>query len=89
MGENVQNFFVNVKPVRILVSIKNNRTGNYASAISSDVDATYSHTVRILHKLEDFELVESKKEGRKKIVELTDEGREMAECCAELLSKMP
>jgi len=89
MGEEeLESFFINQKPVKILVNINNEFTGNYASELSSEVDATYSHTVRILHQLEDYNLVESKKDGRKKVVELTEEGEEIAEGCGDLLSKL-
>ena len=87
MGEEeLESFFINEKPVKILVNINNEFTDNYASELSSEVDATYSHTVRILHKLEDYNLVESKKDGRKKVVELTNEGEEIAKQCGGLLS---
>ncbi|MFB6241304.1 MAG: hypothetical protein ABEJ36_00695 [Candidatus Nanosalina sp.] len=88
MGEDLESFFVNVKPVRILVNLNSGFTDNYASALSSEVDATYSHTVRILHQLEDFGLVESSKEGRKKVIELTSEGEEVAKKCGDLLGEL-
>ncbi|MFB6116289.1 MAG: winged helix DNA-binding protein [Candidatus Nanosalina sp.] len=87
-GKDLESFFINEKPVKILVNINSGFTGNYASELSSEVDATYSHTVRILHQLEEFELIESEKDGRKKVVELTDEGEEIAKTCGELLNKL-
>lgn len=87
MGEQeLESFFINEKPVKILVNINSGFTDNYASELSSEVDATYSHTVRILHQLEDFDLVESEKDGRKKVVELTEEGEDIAKTCGDLLS---
>lgn len=88
MGEELESFFINEKPVRILVNLHSGFTDNYASALSSEVDATYSHTVRILHKMEDFDLVESKKNGRRKEVELTDRGKEVAESLSEVMASM-
>ncbi len=88
MGEeDLESFFINEKPVKILVNINSGFTDNYASELSSEVDATYSHTVRILHQLEEFDLVDSEKDGRKKVVELTDEGEKIAKRCGELLSE--
>lgn len=84
--EDLESFFINKKPVKILVNINSGFTDNYASELSSEVDATYSHTVRILHQLEEFNLVNSEKEGRKKVVELTEEGEEIAKQCGDLLS---
>ena len=87
MGEeDLESFFINHKPVKIIVNINSGFTDNYASELSSEVDATYSHTVRILHQLEEFNLIESEKDGRKKVVELTDEGEEIAKRCGNLLS---
>ena len=84
--DDLERFFINEKPVKILVNINSGFTDNYASELSSEVDATYSHTVRILHQLEDFDLVESEKDGRKKVVELTQEGEKIAKRCGDLLS---
>lgn len=85
MGDSLQEFFVNVKSAKILVSLSNPSTDNYASEISTQVDCTYSHTVRILHKMENKGLVDSDKKGRKKVVELTGEGREVAEDLGDLM----
>jgi len=84
--EELESFFINEKPVKLLVNINNGFTDNYASELSSEVDATYSHTVRILHQLEDFNLIHSEKDGRKKVVELTSEGEEIAAQCGDLLA---
>lgn len=84
----MQEFFVNVKSAKILVSLSNPSTDNYASEISSNVDCTYSHTVRILQKLEEKGLVDSKKKGRKKMVELTSDGREIAQNLGDLMHSL-
>lgn len=88
MGEDLEKFFVNVKPARILVELNNQFSENYPSKISGEVDATYSHTVRIIHRLEGYGLVESHKDGRKKLLELTDDGTEVARKCSELLTEL-
>jgi DNA-binding MarR family transcriptional regulator len=49
------------------------------------VDCTYSHTVRILDKLEEYGLVEREKDGRKVNCSLTDEGQERAEALVNFL----
>ena len=88
MGEDLERFFVNVKPARILVKLNNQFSENYPSQIAGEVGATYSHTVRIVHRLEDYGLIESHKEGRKKLLELTDDGTEVAKKCSELLTEL-
>lgn len=85
MDDSLEEFFINVKSAKILVSLNNPTSDNYASEISSRVDCTYSHTVRILQKFEENGLVDSSKEGRKKMVELTAKGNEIAEKLGELM----
>ncbi|PSH00435.1 MAG: hypothetical protein BRC30_03555 [Nanohaloarchaea archaeon SW_7_46_7] len=88
MGESLQEFFVNVKSAKILVNLSDPSTDNYASEISSNVGCTYSHTVRILHKFDDKGLVETNKEGRKKIIELTEDGRDIAQNLGDLIHSL-
>lgn len=87
MGEDIEEFFINTKPVKIVVKLDDQFTDNYASAISTEVDATYSHTVRIIQRLEEFEIVETERSGRKKELKLTEKGKELAEVFGELLSR--
>lgn len=86
--EDLESFFLNVKPVKILIALNNPGTENYASAISKQTDCTYSHTVRIIQKLEDKGLVESNMKGRKKEIELTEQGLELAKALSEALDLM-
>lgn len=86
--DSLKEFFVNVKSAKILVSLSNPTTDNYASEISSNVDCTYSHTVRIIQKFEDRGLVDTKKKGRKKMIQLTSNGREIAEDLGELMHSL-
>ncbi|MFB6147950.1 MAG: winged helix DNA-binding protein [Candidatus Nanohaloarchaea archaeon] len=88
MAEELEDFFLNRKPVRIMVSLRQQTTDNYASAVSSQVDATYSHTIKVLQKMRDFGLVEFEKKGRKKMIELTSEGEDIAEKLSELVQKL-
>ncbi|MFO7793611.1 MAG: winged helix DNA-binding protein [Candidatus Nanohaloarchaea archaeon] len=86
--EDLESFFLNVKPVKILITLNNPGTDNYASAISKETDCTYSHTVRIIQKLEDGGLVESNMKGRKKEIELTEKGLELAKALSGALHLM-
>lgn len=79
MGEDLEEFFLNKKPVRIIVSLSHRTTDNYASAVSREVDATYSHTIKVLQKMKDFDLVQFQKKGRKKEIVLTEKGEDIAE----------
>jgi DNA-binding MarR family transcriptional regulator len=84
----LEDFFLNVKPAKILIVLNDPNTESYASAISKKTDCTYSHTVRIIQKMEGFGLVESSMKGRKKELELTEEGQELAKALSEVMHLM-
>ena len=65
------------KPAGILLSLHNS-DGKYASILSKENDCTYTHTLKILSQLEENRIVEFKKEGRIKFVELTTLGEDVA-----------
>ncbi len=85
--EDLDDFFLNCKPAKIMVKLGDKSTDNYASSLSSEVDATYAHTVRIIAKMEEFDLIETEKKGRKKIIKLTDEGEDVSEDLTSLFNK--
>ena len=74
----IESLFLRKKPARLLVFIKKVRKP-YESILAKKIDSTYSHTVKLLQKMESLGLVQFKKEGRVKYVELTDRGAELAE----------
>lgn len=84
MEEELKYMFIHEKPVRILVKLQSPQE-YYASALSTEIDATYSHTVKILQRMQEHELVEFEERGRKKIVTLTEKGKKIAEVLRELL----
>lgn len=87
MSENPEKLFINSKPVRIIVKLSR-KSDYYASALSTEVDATYSHTVKILQRMNEHSLVEFEKKGRKKMVKLTDKGEALAEIFRELVAEL-
>lgn len=82
-----EDIFLHKKPARIMVHLNNPARDNYTSQIAREIDCTYSHAVRITHKLEETGLVKTREEGRKKILELTNTGEEIAELLSELLHR--
>lgn len=80
----MEELFINEKPVKALITLRRNRE-MYCSKISREVDTTYAHTVRILSRLEEESLIETRKEGRKKFIKLTSEGEKYAEKFQQLL----
>lgn len=86
--EGLEEFFLHKKPVDLMVKLHGKSRNCYASALSSDIDATYSHTVKILQRMEEHDLVEFEKEGRKKTIELTQKGRSIAKKLRRLLNDL-
>lgn len=83
----MKDIFLKEKPVMALVSIRRERDEIYCSMISKRIDTTYAHTVKIVSRLEEEGLIESEKSGRKKILNLTDEGEEYADKFLDLINK--
>ena len=88
MGRSIDELFLHLKPVKIIVRMKDPTTENYASALASQADCTYSHAVRIIQEMDEKDLIETEKKGRRKQIELTEEGDRIAEELAELMSIM-
>ena len=86
MGSDAVNLILQQKPARVLLTI-NSEGGTYASVISREIESTFSHTTKILAKLEDIGLVKFKQDGndnRVKQVVLTSRGEAAAALVAEL-----
>ena len=71
--------FFRRKPAMILVALKKNLRNRYGSVLAKEVDCTYSHTVKILQEMERAGLVGFEKQGRIKIIQLTDNGNKVAD----------
>ena len=70
--------FFREKPASMLVELKNADSNVYASVLAKQIDCTYSHVVKILQEMHRADLINFKKEGRLKLLELTKRGREVA-----------
>lgn len=84
----LEDIFLHVKPAKILVGLVRGHDTKYASVLSKEADCTYSHTVKILDQFKAHGLIEFRKEGRKKLIELTDEGEDVANSMADLIDSM-
>lgn len=73
----MKELFLNEKPVLALVTIYR-QDETYGSKVAREIDTTYAHTVRIIQRLNDEELIRSRKDGRKKLVRLTEQGEQYA-----------
>ena len=81
----LQSFYLKEKPVMALVTIRRARDEIYCSMISKKIDTTYAHTVKTISRMEEDGFVRSKKKGRKKILELTPQGREFSDKFLDLI----
>lgn len=87
-GDNeIEKLFFKVKPVKIMVNI-GGRNESYARKLSKDVGVTYAHTVKILNRMKDYNLISFEPQGRKKIVTFTDDGREIVNALSEAHQKV-
>ena len=71
--------FFRRKPAMILVALKKNLKNRYGCILAKEVDCTYSHTVKILQEMEKAGLVGFEKQGRIKVIQLTDTGTKVAD----------
>ena len=78
MKDNFDIFFRR-KPALMLVALKKLSKARYGSILAKEVDCTYSHAVKILQTLEELGLVTFEKQGRIKLIKLTNKGQEVAE----------
>lgn len=70
--------FFREKPAMMLVELKNASNNVYASVLAKQIDCTYSHVVKILQEMQKADLINFKKEGRLKLLELTKKGEDIA-----------
>ena len=71
--------FFRKKPAMILVALRKSNKNRYGSVLAKEVDCTYSHAVKILQEMEKARLVNFEKQGRIKIIKLTENGDKIAE----------
>mgnify|MGYP001613554009 CR=1 FL=1 len=71
--------FFRRKPAMILVALRSSNKNRYGSVLAKEVDCTYSHAVKILQEMEKAKLVNFEKQGRIKMIKLTENGDKIAE----------
>lgn len=77
--EDIFEVFFRKKPAMILVALRKSNKYKYGSVLAKEVDCTYSHAVKILQQMEKSRLVSFEKQGRIKVIKLTDNGDKIAE----------
>lgn len=70
--------FFREKPAMMLVTLLTSNQEHYASSLAKVVDCTYSHIVKILNEMQKAGLIVFKKQGRLKVLNLTEKGAAVA-----------
>lgn len=81
----MQNLFLRLKPCRVLVLLKESDS-KYISELAKESGATYVHITKLLRKLEKAEIVTITKNGKKRMVKLTDKGSKIAAAISEAMN---
>ncbi|VVC01716.1 Uncharacterised protein [uncultured archaeon] len=76
--------FLRKKPCRMLTVLKESEQPKYISELAKDSGATYVHTTKIVRELETAGIVSLEKNGKKRMVKLSDTGAKIASLVAEL-----
>lgn len=80
MEDDTLDMFLKMKPCKALFAVQNlEDSETYPSKVSDKIDSTYAHTVKILERFTEMGLVDSEKEGRKRMLTLTEKGSTLAE----------
>lgn len=88
MHDIAQNPFNIGKPAMALIAIRQQRDEAHISFVSRKIDTTYSHTVKVIDELEDAEYIQSSKEGRKRILDLTEKGKDTADSFIQVINSI-
>lgn len=74
----VFNVLFREKPAQMLLTLLYAAGDIYASTLAKNIDCTYSHVVKVLHEMNNADIVTFEKRGRLKILALTKKGTEIA-----------
>ncbi|MFH1424296.1 MAG: MarR family winged helix-turn-helix transcriptional regulator [archaeon] len=73
-----ESIFIREKPVNLLLSIKRGKKP-FVAQLAKKTNCTYAHATNLLTQMCELGLVEFRKEGRTKYIELTEQGKKLAE----------
>jgi len=84
----LEDLFLREKPARILMGLKTGKDKPvYATVLAKESDCTYSHTIKILNAFKNLGIVKFDKQGRIKMVILTDDGWDIAHNVEAMIKK--
>lgn len=82
--------FLNKKAAKTVTTVLKKKHKPFIGEISKEVDTTYAHTVKIIKKIQEEtskQFFTTEKQGRKKHIGLTSEGREIASVLQKIMDK--
>ena len=77
--KDIFNVFFREKPALMLLGLRDPKGQMYASALAKEIDCTYSHVVKVIQEMNSAGLVSFKKQGRLKLLSLTNKGQKVAD----------
>lgn len=78
MTNNIKNLLVKEKPFKALLAI-HRQDEPYSKAVSRQTNSDYQHVSDLVNKFEGLDIVTKKKNGVKNILQLTENGQELAQ----------
>ncbi|MFT4282868.1 MAG: hypothetical protein ACMXX6_00400 [Candidatus Woesearchaeota archaeon] len=80
--------FFREKPTMMLINLYNSSNEIYASNLAKNVDCTYSHVVKVLQEMQKANIISFEKQGRLKIIILTEKGKKIAKNLDEIRNSL-
>ncbi len=77
--------FIRERPAYVLLLLRDSSRTWYISSISRETGLTYLHTMNVLTQYYNLGIIDYKKEGRKKIVVLTDKGKTISSLLGQIM----
>ena len=82
----LKELFCNQIPVKLIIRLYEGKS--YPLKLSREIDATYSHVVRILKQMEELGLIKAERKGRRKNIYLKDRGKNIARILTDLYQEI-
>ncbi|MEM3364266.1 MAG: hypothetical protein QXS93_02020 [Candidatus Micrarchaeia archaeon] len=80
--------FIRERPAAIMLLLRNTTKTWCVSSLSREAGLTYLHTLHLLSQMYNLGLVDYKKEGRRKVVFLTEKGKSISSTLNQLIDDL-
>lgn len=80
--------FIRERPIALMLALRDSSKEWYISSLSRETGLTYLHTLNILAQLYNLGIIDYRVSGRKKIVVLTEKGKNIASIVSQLMSAL-